>query len=80
MTDHHAVQRRRENHRRTQLAHLLCDRSPELLGRRRVLQHERALQVSRAVQAGAQAEVSLEKRARFPEQIEEFVSCEHGTR
>jgi hypothetical protein len=30
------------------------------------------------VQARAQAEVPLEKRAGFPEQIEQFVACWHG--
>src|SRR4029079_10026473 len=43
-----------------------------------MLQNKRALEVARAVQPGAQAEVSFEQRARFSEQIEQFVTCGHG--
>ena len=52
----------------------LGDGPAERLGVRRVLQHQRALQVPGAVQPGGQAEVAFEQGARSPEQIEQFVS------
>ena len=50
------------------------DGAAERLGVLRMLQHERALQVAGAVEAGGQTEVAFEQRARAPEQIEEFVA------
>jgi hypothetical protein len=53
------------------------DRAPELLGKRGVLQHERALQIAIAVQSGRQLEVPLEQRARLAEKIENL-TVSHG--
>ena len=43
-----------------------------------MLQHERDCRYPVLCKPGGQAEVPLEQGARFPEQIEEFVSCGHG--
>ena len=58
-------------------AHALGERAAERFGVRRVLQHERALQIAGAVQAGGQAEMSVEQGAGFPEQIEQVVGAGH---
>ena len=50
------------------------DRAPERLGVIRVLQHERALQVAGAVQAGGQPEVPFEERPGSAEEIEQRVA------
>ena len=46
----------------------------ERLGVRRMLQHERALQVAGAVQAGGQTEMAVEQRAGASEQVEKLVA------
>jgi hypothetical protein len=40
----------------------------------RVLQHERALQIARAVETGGQAEVSFQQTAGSAKEIEQFVA------
>ena len=71
MADDDAAERRRQHHGRLQIGDALGDRAAERFGVRRMLQDERALQVAGAVQAGGQAEVSVEQRAGFPEEIEQ---------
>ena len=58
-------------------ADALGERAAERFGVLRVLQHERALQIAGAVQAGGQAEVAVEQRAGAPEQIEQVVDWRH---
>ena len=60
-----------------QIAHAVGNRAAERLGLLRVLQHQRALQIARAVQPGGQTEVTFEQRARSPVQIKKLVAC-HG--
>ena len=54
------------------------DAGAQRLGPRGVLQDERALQITGAVQPGRQAEMALEQRARFPEQAAERRSRSWG--
>ena len=56
-------------------ADALGDRPAERFGVRGMLQHERALQVAGAVQAGRQAEVPVEQGAGAAEEVEQFVAC-----
>ena len=56
-------QRGRQNDRRPQRARQRCDLRAERFRMRRVLEHERALQISRTVETRRQTEVSLEQRA-----------------
>ena len=76
MADDHAAERRRQHDGRGQLAHLRLDRSAERAGGHRILQHEGALQVAAAVQAGREAEVALEQGARLPEQLQQGIAIE----
>ena len=63
VADDDAAERRRQDDGRRRSADALGDRAAERLGLRRMLQHERALQVAGAVQAGGQAEMPFEQRA-----------------
>ena len=62
VSDHDAAKRRRQHDGRAQRARAVGDGPAERFGRLRMLQHERALQVARAVQPGGEAEVALEQR------------------
>src|SRR6185295_4508187 len=74
VADDDAAERRREDHRRPQITGALRDRAAQRLGMLRMLQHQRALQIARAVQARGQPEVSVEQRARAAIEIEEIVA------
>src|SRR6185295_17879323 len=50
VADDDAAERRREDHRRPQITGALRDRAAQRLGMLRMLQHQRALQIARAVQ------------------------------
>ena len=47
-----------------------AERAPELLGEVGILQHQRALQITIAVQPGRQLEVPVQQRPRLAEEIE----------
>ena len=70
LADDDAAERRREHDLSAQIADPLGDGRAAGLGLARVLQHERALQVAWAVQAGGQPEVPFEQGADAPEEIE----------
>jgi hypothetical protein len=73
VSDDQAAESRRENRIGVSGAQQLAERTTECFGVRRVLQHERALQVAAAVQPRRQAEVPLEQRARFAKEFEDRV-------
>ena len=70
LADDDAPQRWRENGGRLEVPGTLGQRGPEPFGKIRILQHERALQISVAVQAGRQPEMPVEQCAGMAEQIE----------
>ena len=70
LADDDAAERRREDHRRLQVARAIGQRQAERFGELRELEHQRALQIAVAVQARRQPEMPLEQRAGLPEQIE----------
>ena len=55
-----------------------AERAAERLGVSGMLQHERALQVARAVQSRRQPEMSFEQRGGAAEQVEQFVTSHAG--
>ena len=57
----------------------LGDGTTQRFGVRRILQHQRALEIAAAVQSGGQAEVAVEQGAGAAEQVEQFVAS-HGAR
>ena len=63
LANHHAAQRWRQHHGWPEFTHLLGDGAAQVLGRRRVLQHQRALHVPGAVKPRTQAKVALEQGA-----------------
>src|SRR5579885_1326726 len=70
--DDDAADCRRDDRLDVLAAEALSDGATERLGLRRVLQHERALEVLRAVQAARQNEVAFEQRARPPEPFDDL--------
>ena len=73
LTNHDAAECRRQHGRRLQVLRAPGQRLAERSGKLRVLQDERALKISLAVQTRRQAEVAIEESPRSPEQIENIV-------
>ncbi len=79
MSDDEAAERRREHGGDAGRRQQPGQRAAERLGMRRMLQHERALEIAATVQAGRQPEVPLEQRARFAEQLQHVNGVGHGS-
>jgi hypothetical protein len=58
---------------------LIGDASCEFCGHKWMLQHERTLQVNRAMQTAGENEVSLEQRPGFFKPLNDFVSLQRLT-
>ena len=77
VSDDHAAEGRGQDHARRQRTHPRRHRRAERRGPRRVLEHQRALQVARAVQAGRELEMPLQQGAGVPEALQQVVGM-HG--
>jgi hypothetical protein len=63
VADHDPTERRREDRLHAEIAHALGEEPAAQFGLPRMLQHERALKIARAVQAGGQTKMALEEGA-----------------
>ncbi len=70
LADDDAAERRRQHDRRLHVPGPLRQRGAQRIGKLRVLQDERALQIALAVQPGREPEMPFEERTRLPEKIE----------
>ena len=78
MADHDAAERRRQDDGRAQRLGRDGNLAAECFGVDGMLQHERALQVAAAVQAGRQPEVPIEQGAGAAVEVEQLVACHWG--
>ena len=77
VADDDTAQGRRKNRRRAGVVKRRGKGPAQRLGVTRMLQDQRALQVSRAVQAGRQSKMSFEQRARLAEQSQDIDGIRH---